>query len=540
MPVADTDVAEIKSTEPSVAIDGAADDDLTGRDRLARNVMASWAGHLVFLVAGFVMPHQIDQRIGQVGLGIWDFGWTVVNYFFLAQIGVGVSVNRYVARYRAARDADGLNRMMSSVMLLQLGAAAIVLLLTAATAMWLPALFQAHLGGQSHVATMVIALLGTSIAVRMVTQGFSGVITGCHRWDLHNFLTSGAYAVTVTAMLTALWKGYGLIGISAVYLAGTALGEMVRVVLAFRICPELRVSVKRASRTEARALIAFGAKLSAFDAVKIVVAQMMSLLVLGQIGVLTLAVYSRLCALIRHTENIASKYTLPLTPTASSLQGIGRHDEVRDLLVGSTRITAYLVFPMLLCMAIVGDDVLQIWMGPRYDPTFVLPLMAIGTMFPLSQQALYTILIGLNLHGRFATLHSIGALLSLVGSVVAVRWLHWDLLGFVIVGLVVTNAASVLMAIDTCRRLKIPVRQYFVQAYGGPLTCSIPFAVALLVVSFAFDGHPVQTLAMAAFVGVVVLLPLYWRVAPPEIRAKIVDALTRKIGELRVAMQTGS
>src|SRR6476469_9566988 len=78
-----------------------AGDDLTGRDRFVWNVLASWAGHFVFIIAGFIMPRQIDRYVGQVGLGVWDFGWTAVNYFFIAQIGVGVSVNRYVARYRA-------------------------------------------------------------------------------------------------------------------------------------------------------------------------------------------------------------------------------------------------------------------------------------------------------------------------------------------------------------------------------------------------------------------------------------------------------
>src|SRR3954470_4510791 len=105
--------------------------DLSGRDRLVWNVVASWAGHVVFIVAGFIMPRQIDQHVGQVGLGVWDFGWTTVNYFFLAQIGVGVSVNRYVARYRSAHDSEGLGRMISSVVLLQLAAACIVLALAA-------------------------------------------------------------------------------------------------------------------------------------------------------------------------------------------------------------------------------------------------------------------------------------------------------------------------------------------------------------------------------------------------------------------------
>src|SRR3954471_4008594 len=125
------------ASEPTPAVEEApigdtpvvAGRDLSGRDRLVWNVVASWAGHVVFIVAGFIMPRQIDRHVGQVGLGVWDFGWTAVNYFSLAQIGVGVSVNRYVARYRAARDTDGLARLISSVMLLQLVAACIVMVM---------------------------------------------------------------------------------------------------------------------------------------------------------------------------------------------------------------------------------------------------------------------------------------------------------------------------------------------------------------------------------------------------------------------------
>src|SRR5262245_38056809 len=108
------------------------------------NVLASWAGHAVFLAAGFIMPRQIDHHVGQIGLGVWDFGWAAVNYFFLAQIGVGVAINRYVAKHRAVGDVAELTRMVSAALALQLAAAAVVLLLTGASAAWLPALFREH------------------------------------------------------------------------------------------------------------------------------------------------------------------------------------------------------------------------------------------------------------------------------------------------------------------------------------------------------------------------------------------------------------
>ena len=526
----------IEDVATSVARD-AAGGDLSGRDRLAWNVLASWAGQVVFIVAGFIMPRQIDRHVGQIGLGVWDFGWTTVNYFFLAQIGVGVSVNRYVARYRSARDNDGLSRMISSVVVLQFIAAGIVLALTAASAYWLPLFFREDLRGEAEVATLVIALLGVAVAVRMASQPFSGVVTGCHRWDLHNLLNSAAYGLTVAGMLLALWEGGGLIGISVVYLIGTIAGEIIRVGLAFRVCPELRVSLARARWSEARKLIVFGAKLSTPDTLNIFVAQLTNMLVLSQIGIATLAVYSRLGALIRHTENIIAKYSLPLTPTASSLEGSGQDAEVRDLVIGSTRFSAYLIWPILLAFAIVGDDVLQVWMGPRYDPTWVLTLMAIGSMFPISQQPIFSILVGLNLHGRFAAAQMVGSILGFVASLIALRWFHYHLLGLAAVGLSVTNAVALFVAVDTCRRLSIPVRPYFMRAYGGPVACAAPFGAGLIAVNLVFDGRPIVTLVASALLGFFMLVPLYWRVVPREMRETLVRNVTTRLAALRLGFQ---
>mgnify|MGYP001608045093 FL=1 len=105
-------------------------EDLTGRDRLLSNVLFSWGSYLVFVVAGFVMPRMIDRHLGQVTLGIWDFCWSLVSYLNLAGLGIGSSVNRYVAKYRAANDIDKLRKAVSSVMCIQLIVAAVVLIIT--------------------------------------------------------------------------------------------------------------------------------------------------------------------------------------------------------------------------------------------------------------------------------------------------------------------------------------------------------------------------------------------------------------------------
>ena len=56
------------------------------------------------------------------------------------------------------------------------------------------------------------------------------------------------------------------------------------------------------------------------------------------------------------------------------------------------------------------------------------------------------------------------------------------------------------------------------------------------VASTIFAGSPALTLVVCLVVGTIVLLPLYWRVAPPEMRAQILSRLPAAF-QFRVAPQ---
>ena len=90
-----------------------------GRERFGRNVAFAWGGYMVNVISGFLVPRLISDQLGQVTLGVWDFSWSFVSYFGLVQLGMGGSISRYVARYRAKNDVAGLNRSVSSIALFQ-------------------------------------------------------------------------------------------------------------------------------------------------------------------------------------------------------------------------------------------------------------------------------------------------------------------------------------------------------------------------------------------------------------------------------------
>lgn len=511
-------------------------EDLTGRDRMGWNVLTSWGGHLVFIVAGFIMPRMIDRHVGQVSLGIWDFCWSLVNYFNLAQIGVGSSVNRFVALYRSTHDIEGLRRAVTSVMCVQLAAAVLTIVLTVVASYALPYFFSQRLGGHVEYASSIVLLLGASLAVHMTFDAFRGVITGCHRWDIYNILNAGFYGAIVCGMIVALAFGGGLRSLAWVNLGGVVATEITRMIVAFRICPELRIRPEYAKWSQSHEMIVFGAKSVIEGLAQLLLVQANSILVATYLGPGALAVYSRPGALVRQSQTFINKFAFVLAPTAGSLQGSGRSDELRSLFIQASRYGVAMALPIVLYLSILGNQILRIWMGPRYENNIVLAILALGYFLPLSQRPSVTILVGMNLHGRVGLINIVLALCGIGIGTYLVGTLGWGLVGAALsIAIPLTLGNGVILSIYACRCLEIRFTEYIRQTYVGLIACSIPYALSLVAVRHFFGDRPLAALVLGIVMTIVVLGPFYWRfVVPEKKRERVKGYMLYKMGFCRV------
>jgi len=503
--------------------------DASGLEHMTWNVIASWGGHAVFVIAGFLMPRFIDRRIGQEALGVWDFAWSLVSYFGLAEIGVGSSVGRYVARHRAAGDAAGVQRVASSAARVQTSAALVAAALTVAVSLSVPRLFGDKLGVHAGEAAVVVALLGLALALQLGFDVFHGVMIGCHRWDLHNTINAGFHAVTVTAMITTVSLRGGLRGLAAAYFCGVLATEITRRAVAYRVCPELRIRWGAASWPQVRSMVAFGLKGSLASVSRLLLFQGVSLVVAGQLGAAALALYARPNALLRHAEALVNKFAHVLTPTASSLQATGHDEELRELLATATRLGMALALPMMLFLGVLGDPLLRLWMGARYEQGLVLGILAIGFLLPLSQQPAVTILTGLNLHGRVGLATLLSALAGVTLSLVTVGNLGWGLPGAALaVAAALTAGNGIFVPIYACRRLGLPVVDYARRAYLLPILCALPYAACLIATRRLLDDrHPLVAI-VCGLAATAMLPPLYWRyLLPGRVREQVLGLLGR-------------
>ena len=98
------------------------------------NVVASWLAQFVCIAGGFVLPRVVNDKIGQGALGVWDFAWSLTGLFALLQGGIVSSVNRFVAKHRALNDIEGISSAVSSVTLILVALASVIVALALAIA----------------------------------------------------------------------------------------------------------------------------------------------------------------------------------------------------------------------------------------------------------------------------------------------------------------------------------------------------------------------------------------------------------------------
>jgi O-antigen/teichoic acid export membrane protein len=480
-------------------------------------VLTNWGAMAVQMVAGFIVPRLIDRNLSQEALGLWDLAWSFVVYFALIQIGVTSSINRYVAFHRTKGDFERVNQVVSSAAFIMRGMAAVVVV-AAALSMWgIGHAFHTNLGNHVPVARWLVFLLGINVAVQISTTVYASVLTGCHRWDLHNGVQALTSALAVGGMVIALLMGQGLITLALVHLAGEAVGRLVRAVAAYRVCPWLEIRREHFRWTEARAMLAFGGKASASHVSQMVMNSTISLMIAAYLGPAALAFYSRPLSLMRNITVLINKYAMVFSPTISSLQAAGEDIAVRELAVKATRGGLYIALPGLVFLLVFGEEVLRVWMGPKYaDPTLI-SLVVVAFIFQVAHVPLFKSLVGLNLHGQPGVVNVVTSLVTITAVYVVLSIAGGGLIEVAAcLAVAMTLSNGVYLPLYACRKLGMPLRVFWQQVWRGPVVCAVPFAVCLVLARAVFSPSPGIAAVVGATAGSFVLAVCYWRAVLPD------------------------
>ena len=368
-------------------------------------------------------------------------------------------------------------------------------MLAVVSAWWILPLFGARLGDGLGTARWVLLFLGAEAALTISLSTYHAVIVGCHRWDMHNTVSAVAYALVAFGMIAVLLLGGGLPLLAFVHCAVMVGSELVRWRLVKRVCPELRIERRLASWIDFKEQARYSVKSLVPSISNLISNQALSLLITAFLGPASLAVFSRSRGLMTTLQTLAAKFGMIVVPTASALQAKNDLRALHDTLIKTPAIISSLALPVLIAMSVLGGPLIRLWMGEAYVVHGLVAILCIGTYFTLVQQPVWSLLAGMNIHGRIALAKLGAGVGSALLLTVGLWFLHWGLLGaavcFALPQLLVDGLATPWYA---CRVVRVSKRLFLWRVFVRPICCVLPFAMALGGAAMIYATHPLRAL----------------------------------------------
>ena len=332
----------------------------------ARNMATRYALLIVNALIGLVvLPYNI-RHLGSADYGLWMLVASVTTYFSVLELGYGGAVVKYVAEYRARKDARGLNEILSTMFFVFSGIGALVYVLAIGLSFLLPYIFNLE-PGQAQTGQIVLLIIAANVALHFVFGVFGGVINGFERYYINNVVGTAFNIATAAVNVLVLWLGYGLVELVAATTACRMMPYWVYRHNAHKVFPELRIRLEYFHRERLRELTGFSMYFAVIDwSVRLtfmtdtfILGIFMNTAVVGMYSVAQRLVD----ALLRMTLQIHTFLFPAIVHTAAE----GSLERQRDLMVKATRFQLAIAVALAGTTAAVADVVIEAWVGPKFQ-----------------------------------------------------------------------------------------------------------------------------------------------------------------------------
>jgi O-antigen/teichoic acid export membrane protein len=421
---------------------------------LARNVATRYLAILVDALIGLVVLPFTIAHLGKSAYGLWMLTTSVTAYFTVLQLGYGGAIVKFVAEFRARRDARALNEVVSTMFYVYAGLGTVTYLLALVLAYFLPRLFNFE-PGQAPIGQTVLLITAAQIALYFPFSVYGGVINGFERFYINNVVGTVSNISAAAAQVLVLYAGYGLIEVVLATTTLRTLPFLIYRINAYRAFPEMQIRLSSFRRSRLVDLTGFSAYLAVIDwASRLNYAT--DLVVIGMFLTTSAAgIYSVAQRLADAMYKVTSQLHILLFPAVVQRAATGEGQ--RSLMVKATRFQLAIAVAVCGAAAADADVLIHAFFGAGFASSVViLQLLAYVVVVRAWMAMPSTVLKGTGHQRYVAVASSICAVANLLLSVVLVK-----LMGMVGVALAtaipVTVLAGAAIFPKACRTAGLPL-----------------------------------------------------------------------------------
>ncbi len=478
---------------------------------MAKNEV-KWGALLSYLLIiinalyGFLIVPYILSSLGEAEYGVYKTISSLSSALMILDLGLGGTAMRYIAKFKS----DGKKDKIESFISMALGEGSIIcvglVVISAGIYALIPSIYANGLTtDEISLAKKLFLLLALNMVFHIIENVFNGIISGFNKFSVAN----GLKLFRILSRIALLFIVFSFIK-SAVVLVLIDLVLTVIQIFAeiFYVRIKLKTKVKISFKNWDKEIFKESFKYTLLLFVSTIAAQINNNLdnvVIGAIqGAAPVAIYSMGLLIFGMFEQLSTSLSGVMLPTVTNI--LKKDDggtELHKTIVQIGRIQFMLLGAALAGFAVLGKDVISLWLGEGYEDVYVITLILMApALLELCVNVCLSVLRAKNMLGfRTGVLFGV-TVLNAVVTVVGVKFFGYyaaavgTALSFLIGSVVIMN-------IYYYKKLSLNMLKIYRRIFSGTWLCLLLSGGAIILSSrFIKGGWLAFIINVAVFCGV--------------------------------------
>jgi O-antigen/teichoic acid export membrane protein len=334
--------------------------------KVVRNTLFNYLAIISVTLVRFIAMPILIHGLGRDRYGIYATVTSVVGYVGLLDLGIGISLTKFVAEYYARRDFRRLNEMLSTSLLLYIGLGVVgSAILVGFSSLFVQHVFEIPVSLWTE-GRYVFWISAVSLFNGLTLGIFGNLLNGIQRQDVARTIAIGNSVITYAGSILLIKLGYKLVAFMLFATFMDVLSFLIQMWVAKRMLPEVRFFPRIFRKKELKQIanFSFAMFINQLAARNMGVLDKLILGIFLPIANVTL--YSVGFTLASFAARVPSAVSLASLPAASELMAQDRLHAVHQLILRGIKYTALLAVPLFTVMSVMAPDIVRLWMGEGY------------------------------------------------------------------------------------------------------------------------------------------------------------------------------
>jgi O-antigen/teichoic acid export membrane protein len=471
------------------------------------------------------------RKLGPEGYGIWALTFSLIEYYWLLDLGIRSSIAKFVAHHWTLDEPEEISKVISTACTYSLFVAVLMMGVVVLAAARIESFF--HISPQFHDSFRNLLLVMTlNWCLGLVFNIFSGAVEAVQRFDVTNRISIFTTGSRAAVWFATLYAGYGIVALGIATLANQCVFYALNYIFFRRILPDCQVSFRRAGLPMLKKMWSYGIHTFLQTISMMGLNQGPPVLIGHFLPAEFVGFYTLPSRLLQYTVDFIGRIGVVTNVNAAALAARDESEPLARLAVYANRYCLAVFMPLAILLWTYGDQFFRLWIGPSgaSQAAPLLPILLTGYVFAVvAQFSSSMLLLGLGKHQRYAKGLAAEAILAVVilwfviprGGILAAAW---------------TCAALMLLNRGlfapwlVSRTLSLPYGKFMRTIYVRPVLAALPVAALAYWARAALlpGANWLQILAAAAMIGIPYYALAFLFCLEPEHRQMLVRSIARR------------